>query len=386
MFKNSSNLIFLLLVCFVLTTCKKEQTPESTTPSQTQESTPPIQAVVVFALGDVKYGEEVVKTGMVLTEGKKLATGKKSYVDLQFIHIGPDAIIRVRAQSEFQFSKKNIRAKEETNFFVQLGSALFDLKKTKQEDNIIITTPTSHAGVRGTKFITSVAKDKSTTIELLEGSLAVRPFIPELENLPDTLKEQSKVLQEVQKNLESSEVVLEPGKKVIVSEKDTSKFLKDSNLDDTIKLNEIVSLYGQEKPKEEDLKKAVELLDKRLEETKTVSVLQKKIPVKEESVGNKELQKKIKEFEDLLRIEKQKLESSTDKTEVVKTFNKEREKALRKKIEEIFDQSTEVLVLKDGRRYTGVVYEEGNKVIVLTTEGKYEFGREEVETTLQYEE
>lgn len=298
----------------------------------------------------------------------------------------PDAIIRVRAQSEFQFSKKNIRAKEETNFFVKLGSALFDLKKTKQEDSIIITTPTSHAGVRGTKFITNVAKDKSTTIELLEGSLVVRPSIPEVENLPDTLKEQSKVLQEVQKNLESSEVVLEPGKKVIVSEKDTSKFLKDSNLDDTIKLNEIVSLYGLEKPKEEDLKKAVELLDKRLEETKTASVLQKKIPVKEEPVANKELEKKIKEFEDLLRIEKQKLESSADKTEVVKTFNKEREKVLRKKIEEIFDQSTEILVLKDGRRFTGVVYEEGNKVIVLTTEGKYEFTREEVETTLQYEE
>ncbi|HNO26730.1 MAG TPA: hypothetical protein PKK94_27365, partial [Leptospiraceae bacterium] len=84
--------------------------------------------------------------------------------------------------------------------------------------------------------------------------------------------------------------------------------------------------------------------------------------------------------------EKKKLEDSTDKTSIVSDFNKQREKQLRKKIEQIFDLPTEVLILKNGTKVPGVIIEEGNKIIVLSPEGRKEFSRDDVDSRIELEE
>ena len=48
--------------------------------------------------------------------------------------------------------------------------------------------------------------------------------------------------------------------------------------------------------------------------------------------------------------------------------------------ESIFDSETELLILKDGRKFEGVLIEEGNKILLLSPEGKMEFERNEVDS------
>ena len=83
---------------------------------------------------------------------------------------------------------------------------------------------------------------------------------------------------------------------------------------------------------------------------------------------------------------KEKIENSNDIEGVVKTFNKSREKQIRKKIETIFNLETQVLVLKNGTKITGVIIQEGNKYIVLTPEGKKEVLKSESDGIELYEE
>ncbi|HNF27236.1 MAG TPA: FecR family protein, partial [Leptospiraceae bacterium] len=340
----------------------------------------------LFLIGDVKYGTEKIQNGSVLSPGKILSVGKRSYVDLQFIQLSPDAVVRINEQSEFQFDKKIVSGKEENTFLLSLGRGLFDLKKLKQEDNIKVRTPVINAGVRGTKFIMNISKEKVSSVELLEGSLSVQPSIPELELIPEEIQKSSKALISVQENLKNSETVLEPGKKIALGPKEISQYLSKSGLDKTLKLAEIISLKGKSSVSDEEKNKALALLDKTAADEKGKTAIETKIPLKAEEIQNKDLQAKMKEFEDLLKLEKKKLEDSTDKTSIVSDFNKQREKQLRKKIEQIFDLPTEVLILKNGTKVPGVIIEEGNKIIVLSPEGRKEFSRDDVDSRIELEE
>ncbi|HNI98915.1 MAG TPA: hypothetical protein PL169_22815, partial [Leptospiraceae bacterium] len=152
------------------------------------------------------------------------------------------------------------------------------------------------------------------------------------------------------------------------------------------KLAEIISSKGKSSVSDEEKNKALALLDKTAADEKGKTAIETKIPLKAEEIQNKDLQAKMKEFEDLLKLEKKKLEDSTDKTSIVSDFNKQREKQLRKKIEQIFDLPTEVLILKNGTKVPGVIIEEGNKIIVLSPEGRKEFSRDDVDSRIELEE
>jgi hypothetical protein len=86
----------------------------------------------------------------------------------------------------------------------------------------------------------------------------------------------------------------------------------------------------------------------------------------------------LKEFSELIAIEKQKLESETASS-AVKERNGKQEEVLIKRIEQITGKSFETLILKSGKKVKGVIFLENNQYYVLTPEGQETYKEEEAE-------
>ena len=372
-------ILFLISVLFV-SSCKEKSVSE---PETVPASAPkPLEAVVILTVGDVTYGGEKLKPGKRIGPGQILRTGKKSYADLQILPDGPDASIRVDENSEFSFEASPATSHPETRLHLPSGKAMFDVKKIKQTEEVKIYTPTTVVGVRGTKFTAVSEPSKSSRIELLEGSVAVKPRIREMETMPEELLETSKSLSSLQKELDSSEIILEKGQTVTLGSGEIDSFKKSSGLDEVLQSEEIHTLLSGGEVKKEDLEKLNSLLDEKLHTTpaEDKSAPPSAITLKKNDLPEKDLSTKLNQFNDLVRIDRKELEKSENTESLVKEFNQKRKKEIQKKIESIFDSETELLILKDGRKFEGVLIEEGNKILLLSPEGKMEFERNEVDS------
>lgn len=116
------------------------------------------EVVVIFTVGDVKIGQELAKQGIRIPEGSEITVGNKSLIEIQFVNKGTEAVIRINQNSIFILNKKNIDNPKQDLVSVNQGEVMFDVKKAKSDEELMILTPSSAAGVRGTKFIVSVTK------------------------------------------------------------------------------------------------------------------------------------------------------------------------------------------------------------------------------------
>jgi hypothetical protein len=122
-------------------------------------------AITIKSKGKVKViesgktGDKNLKRGFRLKDGDKIVTGDKSYAAFRFID--DKSLVRIRSNSTC-----TVKGEEDEdnsiikNIFVEIGTIFARI--TKQKGRFQVTTPTSVASVKGTKFITDHRGDDGT--------------------------------------------------------------------------------------------------------------------------------------------------------------------------------------------------------------------------------
>ncbi len=121
----------------------------------------PTEGILTFTLGNItidRSGEIIsAKTGDSIQKGDALRSGDKSAAIVEFGE--EEAIIEIQSNSEFVFS--DIGKNKE--FVLNNGRSWLKSAKLQKDGSLNLKTPTTVAGVRGTKFLTSVVGDMTFT-------------------------------------------------------------------------------------------------------------------------------------------------------------------------------------------------------------------------------
>lgn len=374
-FKNLSkiklNKIVIAILFLILGFCKENPAPEG---GKSSTLSKPLSGVVVFSVGDVITNGKKAKQGDIVNAGEKVVTGKKSSCEIQIREHDAEVLIQLKQNSEFSLDLTTSTGEVKGN--ISIGSALFKVgKPLKKGESVRVKSPTFVAGVRGTEFAIDVAKNGDSSLQVVSGKVATHPRLSEIDELPAEVKDNSKFIQSTEAILAKKETIVEPGNQIQVTKKQTNQILKDTGLGDAIQAGKKEIQNSSEK------KVASQAIDSLLIQEKADVVLAKLESPQSTAMKPKELESKLKEFEKLIAIEQSKLTTEEGTQKELAKINVERKDALIKKIEEITGKSSETLILTNGTRIKGVIFQEGNSYIVLTPEGRKEFSESQVEGT-----
>ena len=335
--------IGIIILCFLLITCKKGDNGSVNNQSQGNKSS--LNAVVLFAVGDVRVGDRKVKTGDIISENESVITGKKSTCDVQIKESDAGIVIRLKASSMFELKMTNMDGKLVPSTIVNIGNAMVNVSgKLKNDENFQVVTPTQTAGVRGTKFEVNVTEDGSTTVSVSEGKVATRIRISEVDALPIEIQEKSRVISSIKTSLGSEEQIIEAGYKNEVTKAQTNGILKSSGLEKSI---DLVNIDTQARLSPEQVQNAVNSIDATTPQDKDKTKSLKEVSnQKVEKISPKELQSKLDEFAELIAVEKNKLESVDSSSVVIVERNQKNEAALIKRMEEITGKPVQTINLK----------------------------------------
>ncbi len=128
-----------------------------------------------FSFGEVQVksisGRRPAVAGMRIHPDDIVSTGEKSFADLIY---GDDIKIRIKEKTVLKAGEIVREGGLRFSTEISKGKALLDFRKLSRNDNITIKTPTSVAGVRGTRFGVLVRDDRSVRYEVIEGKISVR--------------------------------------------------------------------------------------------------------------------------------------------------------------------------------------------------------------------
>lgn len=134
-------------------------------------------ATCTFVFGDAVVkrdsGSGLLKMGEAINDNDIIVTGDRSFADLTF---RGEVNIRIKEKTSMQISKLLKTGNSNLLCDIELfkGKALLDFKKLSRWDNANIKTPTSVAGIRGTRFGIMVTEDKSVRYEVSQGKISVK--------------------------------------------------------------------------------------------------------------------------------------------------------------------------------------------------------------------
>ncbi len=375
-------LLSILLVLLYGSFCKegeKQTATETTPPPKTKEP----EAVVLFIVGDVTILGRKLNLGDRLQVGEVLETGPKAMADLQILGES-EVVIRLKENSKFDLKRYESEAGTVHEADLQKGVALFTIKKQQKNQSFNVRTPTFVAGVRGTQFSVQTASDGKSKIDVLDGSVAVKPRIELVEAIGEAGLEQLGIQNPV------TEIIVEKGKSSEVSTKDIEKIEKASGIAELKKLPELqtltASIQNAENPDEKRAQMKIEIASAlQKQEVKDVIKEKERTPAPKpfvmevKKVSESEVQKQIQEFEELIAVEQKKIEKQLDSKAIVQERNKSMEKILMTRIQKITKKSTEKLILKDGRELEGVIFQDDDFYYVLTPQGTEKIPEAQVE-------
>ncbi|WP_411822120.1 FecR domain-containing protein [Leptospira sp. 'Mane'] len=119
------------------------------------------EGILSFTLGNItieRSGEKIsAKTGDSIQKGDTLRSGEKSAAIVEFGE--EEAIIEIQSNSEFRF----LDTGKNKEFILNSGRSWLKSSKLQKDGTLSLKTPTTVAGVRGTKFFTSIAGDMVLT-------------------------------------------------------------------------------------------------------------------------------------------------------------------------------------------------------------------------------
>jgi len=207
--KRTVSFALIILISILASSCKKEQKVAR-------------EGIVNFMNGEVHLivggKKSAAKVGEVITQGMKIITGDKSFVDIYF---GENAV-KVLSNTVIEIKQLIVNMEnnsEETELLIEKGQAFSKIsKKLSKNDSYKVRTPTTIAAIRGTDFLVSEENGKGK-VSCLDGKVAVRDA---------TVKDS----REVELNA-GEEVEVEPGKDLSVrgisesSKKDIKRILND---------------------------------------------------------------------------------------------------------------------------------------------------------------
>ncbi|HMV77012.1 MAG TPA: FecR family protein [Leptospiraceae bacterium] len=353
--------VCLILALIVSCKEKNEQKPAENAPKADSSG------LVLFVIGDVTNGGAKVKLGDTIKPKDLLKVGKKSICDMQIK--GTEITMRVKELSEFSFESKTVGSKEDISAELQSGSAIFNVQKMKSENGFSVKTPAHVVGVRGTKFETSVTADGKSKTNVYEGKVAAKIRIKELENISEEELRKSKNLTALLDSVSNTEVVLEKGQSTVGDIKQAEKILKDTGLAEAVK--------NLDSAKVADIDTKIDPA-KTLEKTAKIA---KEAKPSVAAIPPADFEKKLKEYEEIIAVESSKLNDPNLSKTALTERAKQNEERILKRIEEITGKALEILVLKNGTKIKGVIYQEGDKYIILTSSGKEEYEAKDVEGT-----
>lgn len=326
-------LISLLVLGFSLCKPKESQSVQLT-------------GLAVFKSGSVKMGAKPIQLGDKILEGEALVVEPRSTLDLQVIVPKTELIIRLKEKTNLLFRRDTV-GKPNLLVNLQEGEGLFNVNSPLEKDSIGFTTPTAVLGIRGTKFSLQVAEDGGTKVAVLSGKVAYKPAILALDSLPKSVRE------EKFKFLDDMSLDLESGNQITITPKDVQSILKN------LELEEIVN--------EKDPK----VLQQKLESWKVPDVKPETwanaLP-KPQPITEKDKQNWTEEFEDLSPLPVAELDKPNlvSETVVPRSEKLYQEKLLR--LEKKLGKKSQTILLKDGRKFTGIlnITEKGASVISPT--------------------
>ena len=249
------------------------------------------KAVVIIRAGDVRAGNKPVNLGDEITDKDTIVLGGKSICDLQVLDSDSQVVIRLKEFSKFRLSGRQIGSRKETNFLIDAGNAMLNVPKLGKNEDFKAMSPSATAGVRGTKYDVNVSPNGNTKINVLEGAVAMKVHIPELDKFSNADIRSSKALSAVRESLDSKEVVLEKGKSTEMPKSVGTKILKETGLGDAVK-----------KDNSKDLDKDVDVkaLDQKMEKIESEEL---RLTVKE--LDKSLMSQRLQEYEELTPIEKE---------------------------------------------------------------------------------
>ncbi|MCB1170283.1 MAG: FecR domain-containing protein [Leptospiraceae bacterium] len=329
-----------------------------------------LSGVFLFTVGQVTLDGNPAGTGTLLESGQTIATGPSSICDIQIRKTGSNAIIRLQANSELVFQIRDYSRQAELQARIRKGEALFDIEKIPPQESVKVYASTTVASVRGTRF--AVRSEGPAIVQLYQGSLEVRPRVAQLEDLPQDFLERSGSARTLLEEAKKQTVILEPGDAVQINAIQPAEPLA----------REILEIQSRLEP---DMRndRMLTLIDQFDEATETIvnqedKGLKQSPPLRKEKMNKEEMEQKVKEYEDLIRLEKEKLDSETV-GKAAQERNQKHQVKLMQKIERIFNKPSETLVLVSGQRISGVVIQSGDIYFVYTVNGQLSFPRNQVE-------
>ena len=356
-FQRKIFFIFLGFLFFLMS-CKEKET--SFRPS----------AIVLLAMGDVKVGEKNLQIADRVSENEVISVGEKSLCDIQILGNKSDIVIRMKALSSLTINSKVNESKNITQTILEKGNVLIHVKKLNQNEELRTLTPTVVSSVRGTKYELVIDKTGDTNLFVYEGSIATKQRIPEIENLSSEKIQTSESVKAVLNTIDSKESILEAGNSANISKNQNEKILKETGLG--VVLADLKKDPSMNIDTKLDVKKVSEKLSQFATSDFTPTTKQ---------LDKNSLEEKLKECEELISIEKEKLQDPSNAKESIQKRNKDQNQSLLKRIETIMGKASETLVLKNGQRYSGVLIELSNSFLVISPEGKKEIPKSEVERT-----
>ncbi|HMW07357.1 MAG TPA: FecR family protein [Leptospiraceae bacterium] len=277
--------MFILILFIVLSCNEKKQAPE---------------ALVTTVIGDVRMGDKKIKSGDVLKNLDSIKTGPKSVCDLQLTGIESNVSIRVKENSEFSLATATQRDSNNVQMKIVSGKIMVNSDKLNSRDNLETITPTVVMAVRGTKYEVEMGSDANGNVAVLDGKVATRVVIPEVENLPPEVRAKSATLKKLDSFLKEKEMVLQTGNATSVSRKQSDTILKETGLGDVLKNADPSKIAD-----DIDTKLSPEKLSE-----KTAKISDKDLQPEVVQVSPEEMEKKLKEYDEFKPVSKNAIPSS----------------------------------------------------------------------------
>jgi hypothetical protein len=289
--------ILVLIVSALFAGCKgnEEKAPE---------------ALVTSVIGDVQMGGKKIKVGDILRNQDSLKTGAKSICDLQVTGMDSDVTIRVKENSEFALGATVKNEVKNVQMKILTGKVLVNSERLNSKNNLETITPTVVMGVRGTKYEVEIGSDSNGSVAVLDGKVASRVIIPEIENLPPEVRAKSATLKKLDSFLKEKELVLQTGNSTTMSKNQSETILKETGLGEVLKNADPSKLAD-----DIDTKLSPEKLSE-----KTAKISDKDLQPEVVQVSPEELERRLKEYDEFKPV------SKSAPVEVVPVKEKEVEK------------------------------------------------------------
>lgn len=348
---NTSLFLFALLQC-------KE--------NSSQRVEIPVSAVFLFVIGDVRSDGKILKPGDIVPAGKIIETGPNSSCDFQLK--GPEAGVAIRMEALSKMSVRAFKSDDSTTYrgVLDQGTALFKVNKLRAKENIEAQAPTAVAGVRGTGFLFSFVAN-TVTASVQEGKLSLRPTLGLIESQTGGLLGESRVLSAMYDAMHQDSVTVESSQSASWTRADIDLRYEAASA--------VVEMMARANP-ESDNAQLLRSIDERFRETKYGSPRPMTQPRNLQGAALNVLGQSLL---GLSPVETRMLNDAVSIGQAIASHNQSNQADLLGHMSQVKQQRLETLLLKNGGKATGLIYEQGGFYIVETPLGSQSYPRGTVE-------